>query len=802
MIRLDFNAGWSVGPQSSPFAALGGAPTSQRTVTLPYDAVRDLERSADSEHGSHSGYFPGGVFAYSKSFEVPEEWRRKVVLLDFEGVYRDAVVYINGDFAGQRPNGYAEFTIDAAPYLRYGQQNVVTVESRVHHDSRWYSGGGIIRPVHLVVADPVHIGLDGVRVETTDVSVECAVVTVTVDVVNSDTVTQTSRVHVELVRGDGVVVASGSVPVTALPGTTAMGRLRVLVENPTLWSPDTPDLHTARVRLESGDAFDTAEVPFGIRTLQLDAKHGLRINGERVDLRGACIHHDNGPLGAAGIARADERRIEILKAAGFNAVRSAHNPISRATLDACDRLGVLVMDELTDVWTRAKSSFDYSLSFPEWWQRDVESMVRKDRNHASVVFYSIGNEIFEVGSPIGSIWGRKLAEKVRELDPTRYVTNAINGMVAIWDRLPEFLSGMQTQTQAQATDVNTIMAQLEAFKAMVISSDKATAATEESAGMLDAVGFNYGDSRYDLDAERFPDRVLIGSESFGPPIGRLWELVESHPNVLGDFTWTGWDYLGEAGIGRVEYIDPATFRPEGTEGAYPYLVAGSGDIDITGFRRPLSYYRETVFGLRHEPYIAVQRPQGHGKPFFSTPWSWSDSVNSWTWDVAEGSPVTVEVYSDAAAVELLLDGSSLGIAEVGADKPCLAVFETTYRAGTLTAISRYADGSEASTSLRSAAGALMLQATIDREEMTVGTTDLVYVEIRLVDENGVLYTDRDQTVTVSVEGAAELAGIGSGRIDSEERFDAGTHLTYDGRALAIVRPTEVGDVTIRVASSG
>ena len=603
---------------------------------------------------------------------------------------------------------YSSGTSD--PYLRYGEPNTVRVQARTHRDSRWYTGAGIHRDTKIIVGGPVRVALDGVRITTPDVDAARAVVSVAATVENEARATRTVRVTTRILDADGQAAASGSAVVTLLPRTSELARLRLYVPAPRLWSVDAPELYTAETTVTEGDTvLDEERTRFGIRTLRLDPQHGLRINGETVKLRGACIHHDNGLLGAAAVARAEERRVELLKAAGFNAIRSAHNPISKAALDACDRLGMLVMDETSDMWTEAKSSFDYSLAFPEWWERDVEAMVAKDFNHPSVVMYSIGNEIFEVGKPIGSRWGRRLAEKVRSLDDTRLVTNAFNLLFAVADRVPELLG----TEGAEETDVNTLIAAIGDVMLQVSASEEVARATEESASVLDVTGYNYGDSRYEVDRERFPDRVIVGSETFPAHIDELWRLVRENPHVIGDFTWTGWDYLGEAGIGRVDHPE-ADYVATGISAPYPWLAGWVGDIDITGHRRPVSYYREIVFGLRAEPYIAVHRPEFHGRATFTTPWSWTDSVSSWSWDVPEGSPATVDVYSDAEEVELLLDGRSLDRAAVGAEKAFLARFEVAYAPGELVAVA-YAGGEErARTALRTAEGPLRLSAASSR----------------------------------------------------------------------------------------
>ncbi|WP_433675055.1 glycoside hydrolase family 2 TIM barrel-domain containing protein [Microbacterium gorillae] len=790
MIRIPFHDGWSVGPKLGAFESRTAA-TASVPVTLPHDALRNLPRSAESGQGVHAGYIPGGVFEYARSFDVPREWADKTVRIEFEGVYRDATVFVNGDFAAHEPNGYTAFVVDADPFLRFGEENTLTVEARVHRDSRWYTGGGIYRPVHLVVADPVHIALDGTTATTTDIDADRAIVEIATIVENGTRHTATRRVRWSIVDADGAAVATGDAPITVLPGEQATARLRVPVAQPRLWGPDSPYLYRLRTELTdaAGAVIDEDETPLGIRRLQLDAARGLRINGETVDLRGACIHHDNGPLGAISVADAEQRRVRRLKEAGFNAIRSAHNPASRALLDACDREGMLVMDELTDVWTKSKTAFDSSIGFDERWRCDVAALVAKDRSHPSVVLYSIGNEILELATPHGATWSRRLAEEFRRLDPTRFVTNGINGIIANLGHLAEIA----------AADPNTMMADMGERMALMNASAFITDSIEESAAVLDVVGFNYADSRYDLDAELFPNRVIVGSETFPDRIASLWADVRRLPHVIGDFTWTGWDYIGEAGIGRVDYTDAPGYEPTGTAGPFPYLLAACGDIDITGHRLPASFYREIAYGLRTEPTIAVHRPQHHGRPVAKTPWSWDDVVSSWSWDVAPGSPVTVDVYADAEEVDLLLDGVSIGRSAVGSPRALIARFETTYRRGELTAVA-YRDHVEIGrSSLRSAADPVLV---VRAEHAEMAADGLGYVEIAIADADGVLLCDADRLVSVTVSGGS-LAGLGSGRARTEESFGADAVTTFDGRALAIVRADPTADqVRISVTADG
>lgn len=800
MKRQDFNTGWTVGPKANEFAELGGGQAAV-DVVVPHDAQISLPRDPTLSNGAPTGFFPGGTWEYTKSFTVSKEDADRRLWLEFEGVYRSALVYVNGDLAGTWASGYTGFTVPLNDYLRFGEENQVRVEARAHQDSRWYSGIGIIRPVHLVVANPVHIVLDGVAITTPTIRDESALVVVDTQIANDGDRTVTTYATTTLFAPDGTVVATDRTPVTTVRGETTTLRQRMLVAGPELWSPDTPALYRAEVILrDDASDVDSSETVFGIRDITVDVHHGLRLNGSELKLRGACVHHDNGILGAATITRADERRVELLKEAGFNAIRSAHNPLSRAMLDACDRLGMLVMDEAFDQWTRSKNDFDYTLDFENWWEKDLQAMVVKDRNHPSVFAYSIGNEIQELASVHGARWARRLAIATRDLDPTRFVTSGINGALTV---MPEYIAQAMEQAKDhpemfEGMGINTFLSTMADLNNQIGSSELVTHRTAEAFAALDIAGMNYLDARYELDKDLFPHRVIVGAETFPTRIHELWKLVTENSHVIGDFTWTGWDYLGEVGLGRAQYADD--LDGGGVMGSYPWLVAHSGDIDITGQRRPASFYREIVFGLRTAPYIAVQRPETFGRERQSSPWAWTDSISSWNWSGFEEQPVTVEVYSSADEVELLLDGTSLGTKPTGAAHAYRAHFDTVYRPGTLTAVA-YTNGVETGReSLLTAVGERMLRASVDRVEVVVGTGDLAYIDLAVVDANGTVFTDVSSTVTVRIDGPGHLQGLGSADPKDEEPFVAASHSTYDGRALAIVRPTGLGDIIVTISS--
>ncbi len=794
--------GWTVHRRSSAFEERLGLGPEGVPVTLPHDAMLGSGRSPSGT--AATAFYAGGEWEYRRTLERPS--KTGSVCLEFEGVYRDALVLVNDNPVAHRPNGYTGFVVQIDHLLRDGE-NRIRVQARSHQDSRWYPGGGIYRPVWLLAAGRVHLAPDGVQVLTPEVDDEVAVVAVSALVRNQSGVTSTARVSFEVVDESDTVVASAEAPATTFPGDVLTVRQRLCVTAPRRWGPAHPSLYRCRVSLtDDDDVLDEESTTFGIRSLSLDPVRGLRLNGEPLLLRGACVHHDNGPLGAATFDRAEERRVELLQAAGFNAIRSAHNPLSKAMLAACDRLGVLVMDEAFDMWEQPKSEHDYALRFAEWWESDLEAMVRKDINHPSVILYSIGNEIPEAGQPHGSRRGRALAEKIRSLDPSRFVTEAVTGLLMggpeMFDELRSGLADAEAQeagdgegnasggTSGLAERLNALM------RAPSVGIRSA-----ETFSYLDVAGYNYMESRYELDGGAYPNRVIVGSETHAAAIDTGWAAVRRLPHVIGDFTWTGWDYLGEAGIGRTAYPEPGSPAGPGSFlGEYPWRTAWCGDIDITGHRRPQSYYREIVFGLRSDPYVAVRRPAHHGQEAVSTPWSWTDSVSSWSWDGYEGAPVTVEVYADADQVELFLNGRSVGTRPAGATRRFRAEFETVYEPGRLEVVARRRGAETGRAGLRSAKGPVRLDVTADRARMTAHPHDLAFVAITLVDDEGVLHGGPDRRVSLTVEGPGMLQALASADPVSEERFADTACTTFDGRALAVIRPIGAGQIVVTVTA--
>jgi beta-galactosidase len=453
------------------------------------------------------------------------------------------------------------------------------------------------------------------------------------------------------------------------------------------------------------------------------------------------------------------------------------------------------------MWTRSKTDDDYARAFPEWWEIDVAAMVDKDFNHPCVIVYSTGNEILDIGTPAGDEWAHRIAEAIRSRDASRFVTNGIQALFAVRDDLAELFGRAAADVDPEA-GVNTQLTELFDQLALVMRNPEVGDRIAPACATLDVAGYNYLESRYDVDHELHPHRVIVGSENHPPVIDRNWQYVTTHDHVIGDFTWTGWDYLGEAGIGRIVWADDATDQP-GFHGPYPWIAAWCGDIDITGHRRPASHYREIVFGLTDAPYIAVERPGHVGQtPAMAGPWSWSDTVASWTWPDHEHDPVRVEVYSAADEVELVVNGRVAGRVPTGPDHRYRGEIVTAYEPGELTAIA-YTAGTETSrTTLRTARGPARLAVVADRSTISADGGDLVYLDITLVDEAGTVDSSADRAVTVTISGPGVLQGYGSANPRTEEPFTGDTHTTFEGRALAVVRATAAGTITVTAAAEG
>lgn len=798
---------------------LRGSDSHAGTIHLPHDAMIHEKRIPDTKNGSQTGFYPGNVYTYIKRLDVPAEWEGKSVTLEFEGVYSNARVYINGDYAGGHPYGYTNFYVSCEDFLRYGETNEIKViANNQEQSSRWYSGGGIYRNVNLLLGGPVHLKADGIKVSAPDADSAYAVILVKTELENVGNLTKKVILQTVIKDSGGNAVASDQIPVTSFPRTCEISRQRMAVKNPLLWDCDNPNLYTCHVTVMAADGqADEASVSFGIRTLRLSAAQGLCVNGKTVKLRGTCIHHDNGIIGAATLERAEERRCEQLKEAGFNCIRSAHHPMSKAMLDACDRIGMYVMDELSDIWTRSKNPNDYSQQFPYFWEKDVEMMVDKDYNHPCVLMYSMGNEIPEAGTAKGAQLNRRINNKFKDLDDSRYTANAINGLLAGAPRLGEIMESVlgkekmeqmtaavgkeettrEDRTEGGADALNEMMAVLSGPLADgMATSPILSELLDETASGMDITGYNYLTALHEAEKDFHPNRVVIGSETFPGDIVRLWDIVKKNEHVIGDMTWTGYDYLGEAGCGIFYYDGTQNFSSH-----WPDSIAYIGDIDITGYRRPISYLREIVFGLRQDPYIAVLRMNRNGQKSSLTPWMWKDNIASWTWPGYEGQTACVDIYTDAQEAELFLNGVSLGKKDVG--ETFTATFEVPYQPGELKAVG-YKNGRETgSFSLQTADSRVEMDISCDRTRIKADGADLSYLTISFKDECGRINLNTIKEVTIQTEGCGTLQGFGSADPQTQNSYDNPAWTSYDGHLLAAVRAGhEKGVIKVSLSSEG
>ena len=809
MKKQKFNQDWifTIGSGSSLDALAGGNNTAKQ-VTLPRDASIGRERNPEEPNGSGNGFFREESYVYTKTFSMNADDKDKNVYLEFEGVYQNAFVYVNNSFAGKCPYGYSNFYVDITKYLNYNEPNALKVVVKNGVPSgRWYTGGGIYRDVNLMIADRLHLAPDSVQLAAIEVEDDQAIIRAKSTIAYTGIGIREITLCTELMDAEGNVVAADEMPVMVEEHSEQEYQQKMYVPNPNRWDAENPYLYTYRTYIKENDSvIDEETGTFGIRKLQLDTKHGLRVNGKVIKLRGGCIHHDNGIIGTAEFTHSAEERVKKLKETGFNAIRSAHYPMSRKLLEACDKYGMYVMDEYSDVWVSTKVEFDYSTQMTEWWEHDIENLVKKDYNHPCVIMYSIGNEIPEAGNKFDVQWGKKLADKLRSLDDTRYTTNSLNLLLAIMNDLPKLMA-QNADAQAAANtekdqpqEINSMMNNLGAMMAQFMASDFAAEKVKEACAQVDITGYNYAAARYEIDGKLFPNRILVGSETNPPDLDKNWELVEKLPYVIGDFDWTAWDYIGETGIGKINYTDQQSM---GFYALYPCKIAYCGDINILGNRRPISYWRELIWGLRKAPYIAVQLPQHYGEPQSTTQWSMSDAVRSWNWNGYEGKPVKVEVYAVADEVELLINGQSVERKKVGETKKYITIFDTTYHAGKVEVIA-YSDGKECGRDeILTASDEVVIAAKADRTQIPADGSDIAYIDICMQDASGILNPNADKAVSISLDGPGEIMGYGSADPESEENYYDTVAKAYEGKLRAAVRGTgETGKIVVTLSADG
>lgn len=719
-------------------------------LSLPHDWSINMPFDKNAPAGNDGGYLPAGTGWYRKAFNVSPESIGKKRQLYFEGAYMNTDVYVNGHLAGNNPYGYSSFFVDLTPYQKPGENTIaVRVDNSKQKNCRWHSGSGIFRNVWLKETGDTHIDNWGVQITTP--ALDTAVVKTAV--VNESDRDKTVIVNTTI---DGV---TKSTEIKLKAGEKSMAEQKFTLPGAKSWSPDSPNLYTAHIAVtEDGKEIDSAAETFGFRTIEWSSAKGFKLNGEHILLNGCCVHHDNGILGAAAYDRAERKRVEQLKEAGFNAVRTSHNIPSETFLKACDELGLLVIDEAFDGWRDAKNDFDYHTLFDDNWLKDIDVMVKRDFNHPSIICWSIGNEVIERDKIEVVTTAKKLADRCRELDPTRPVTSALANWGKVW------------------------------------------VTYDPLAAQHDIVGYNYMIHESESDHQRVPERVMWQTESYPNDSWSNYRKVKDHPYIIGDFVWTGMDYIGESGIGRWYYEGDVPgehyHRP-----LYPWHASYCGDIDLTGLRKPISHYRSMLWNEDGEHlYIAVKEPNNYKGEIKTTLWGTWPTFESWNWPGHEGKDIEVEVYSHYPTVRLYLDGSLIGEKKT---KEMKAVFTLPYREGTLMAEGINDDKVMETKTLKTAGKVAGIRLMPDRTNLKADDSDLSYIVIEIIDSEGNVVPVADNRLTVEVSGNATLQALGNADIKDNDPYFDGSHHAWKGRALAVVRSNgRKGASTVKVSSPG
>lgn len=798
MERINIDRSWEyLEGQVSIMHVLGlmRADYNWKPVDLPHDIAIEKERNKDNPSGSSEGYTAGCSLYYKKELFLDEKSRDKNLILEFEEVMGIAEVFVNGRLLTKHFNGYTSFLVDITKHVKFGEKNIILVhvENSLKPNSRWYAGTGIYRHVWLHTGGKVYIKPWHLHIKTKNIEDETAILEVKALVVNSLDEDTTRTIRFQIFSANGELLLSREQEFNICKGEEKEIITTLDLKPFRHWDIQDPYLYRIQADIiRNEDVDDSTSTTFGIRTISVSPKEGFKLNGRPIKLKGGCIHHDNGPLGSASYDRAEERKVELLKSSGFNAVRLSHNPFSPGFLDACDRLGMLVIEEFFDVWTGGKVNFDYHLFFDKYWEEDIESTIKRDYNHPSIIMWSIGNEItFGVGIDVedkesySSIytWSKRLSQKVKELDLTRPVTSAFCAIPA------EF-------TGRSSIEDGNIVISMGLQEAPDPNNDIWGEVSERFFEPLDVAGYNYKVGRYSYDAVRFPNRIICGTETFPYTLFKNWQETVKNPNVIGDFVWTAFDYLGEAGIGRF-CLDEKEMMMFG--GEFPWLLAYCGDIDICGDKRPQSYYRDIVWGNRKDPYITVLPPHLYGKKIYIRAWGWEPVERSYTFRGCEGMPITVYIYADADEVELFVNGRSLGKKEAGVNTQFKVTYDTIYEPGVIEVVA-YKNGEEIGRDrLETADEPVAIKLLPDREVISSSYSDLSYIKIIAVDKNGREVPYADNKITVEVNGVGRLVALGTADPLSTELFVSSERKLYKGRALAIVKSIgEKGEFTLKV----
>jgi len=792
-----FNTGWKFIRDSIPGAEkLEFDDSRWKVVDLPHDySIMDLPGEDGPDqigpfsrkiggYGNSTGQTLGGTGWYRKSFTLEKDDAGKTAILNFDGVYMEAEVWVNGRKAGVHKNGYTPFWFDITSLLNpAGKTNIIAVKvDNPGRNTRWYSGSGIYRNVHLTLTQPVHVAAWGVNVTTPEIKQNSAVVNVEVTAQNDKGSEAKALVTIRIMDKNGRQAAISKDIIVINGKSAVVAKKQFVLENPVLWSIDSPDLYNVEIIIESEKKVtDVCNQTFGIRSIEFSAGRGFLLNGIPVDLKGGCIHHDNGLLGAAAFDRAEERRVELMKAYGYNAVRTAHNPPSEVFLNACDKIGMLVIDEFTDMWEAYKNPQDYSRFFREWWKKDLTDMIMRDRNHPGIIMWSIGNEVIGSSDTSGLRIARQLAARVRDLDNTRPVTEAVSEF---------FIPGGWKNTSP-------------VFE------------------IVDIAGYQYKWNYYEPDHLQHPDRIMYASESYPLAAYDSWKAAENLPYVIGDFVWTSMDYLGEVSLANSGYVPESkktTFKmplgftmPAGTNvfdmmakrpATWPYFVAGCGDIDITGEKKPQILYRNVIWD-DSKIEMTVHEPVPDGYAENVSGWGWPREFPVWYWPGSEGKPLQLRVFTKASQVRLELNGKRVGEKNLSSDDKYIATFEVPYQPGELKAIANENGKEIAAKVLNTPGEPVEIRLIADRSKIKADRNDLSFVKIEVIDATGQLVPQDSIPVKLTVSGNGELAASGNANPKDMRSVNRPVINTYKGRAQVVLRPfTSTGSITLKAESAG
>jgi len=735
-----------------------------RALDLPHDWSIEGQPELNNPSGNDGGYYPTGIGWYRKTFNVTSDWKDQKVSIYFEGVYMNSEVFINGTSIGVQPYGYTSFRYDLTPHLEIGKENIIAVrvDNSQQKNCRWYSGSGIYRNVWLEVTSPIHVAPWGVAITTPEVTDLMATVRVKTTVKNETGSYQDMVLFTEIIDNQGSVKGSIETQLPLEANHELTIEQNIEVKGPQLWSTDQPNLYQAKISIKQKENYiDQVTKTFGIRTLEFSAENGFMLNGEKVLLNGGCVHHDNGILGAAAYDRAEVKKVEVMKAAGFNALRTSHNPPSEAFLNACDSLGMMVIDEAFDGWRTAKdpTPYDYSIYFDEWWQHDTESMVLRDKNHPSIIMWSIGNEIIERTEPQAVETAKMLAKAVHDIDTTRPVTSA-----------------MTTWGQGWAV-----------FDPLMAAHDVA--------------GYNYQLHEAESDHERVPSRIIVNTESYPKDAFYIWDLVQKHDYIIGDFVWTALDYLGESGIGGYYYPGEPN-RPHWEMDLFPWHGAYCGDVDLTGWRKPISHYRSMLYNNDEKLYMAVREPNPDNGNITLSYWTVWPTWESWTWPGHEGKDIQVEVYSKYPKVRLYFNDELIDEQLTTKDQEFKATFTLPYTTGVLRAVGVENDKETEPVILKTAGKASNLKLTADRSNIRADGQDLSYITVEIIDDQGILDPNAVNNLQFDLSGPGVIVGVGSANLKDTVSYVGDEYKAWKGRALVIVKSTkEAGDITLDVSSA-